>query len=246
MTGVKSFNFNEDDDDYVPFYTLLAYPFSTRIINPSCLRYRDYRKKRIFHNSYHKLAYLHPNNFKPDTNILKKYNLKPNRYIIVRKSALRAHHDIGAKGINEKIWNEILNAIKDYPQIISKEDSKTHDIELWDMHHVLNFAKMLISDSQTMSIEAAILGVPSIRYSTFVGKSSVLDEIENKYGLTYGFQPGKINEEKKMVLKIKELLNIDNIKDIWQEKRNKLLSDKEDLNQWMINFFNKIIKSKIY
>ena len=30
-------------------------------------------------------------------------------------------------------------------------------------HHILNFAEMLISDSQSMSVEAAMIGTPSIK-----------------------------------------------------------------------------------
>ncbi len=57
------------------------------------------------------------------------------------------------------------------------------------MHHVLSFASLLICDSQSMSVEAAMLGVPSLRYSSFSGRISVLEELEHQYGLTYGINP---------------------------------------------------------
>jgi len=38
ISKVISYNFNEDDDNIVPLYANISYPFSTKIINPDCLR----------------------------------------------------------------------------------------------------------------------------------------------------------------------------------------------------------------
>lgn len=241
ISKVISLNFNEDDDNAVPLYTNISYPFSTNIINPTCLKFSKWKNKRLLHNSYHELAYLHPNNFIPDVNILKKYDLTPHKYIVIRYSALDAHHDKGAKGLQGKLWNDIEDIIKDYPQVITKENSKSHQIDPWDMHHVLAFAKLVISDSQTMTAEAAVLGIPSIRYNSFVGRISYLEELEHKYDLTYGFLPDK--DENKLLLTLKKMLAQSNLKEVWKEKKDKMLKDKIDLNQWMIELFeNEIIK----
>jgi len=242
ISKTKSFNFNEDDDDIVALYAFISYPFSSKIINPTCLRYSKWKKKRILHNSYHELAYLHPNNFMPDIGILKKYNLQHNKYIIIRNSALEAHHDSGVKGLEGKIWGNIEEIIKDYPKVTSKENEKSHRIDPWDIHHILAYAKLVISDSQTMTAEAAVLGVPSIRYNSFVGRISYLEELEHKYGLTYGFLPDK--EDNKLLDTLKMLLNDDRLKEKWQEKREHMLSEKIDLNKWMIDFFEKEIVKK--
>ena len=240
---VKSYNFNEDDDRIVPLYAYISYPFSTNIINPTCLKYTRWKNKRILHNSYHELAYLHPNNFTPDTSILQKYNLEPHKFIIIRHSALDAHHDKGAKGLRGKVWNNIEKLIQDYPKVVSKENEKSHQIDPWDMHHILAFAKLVISDSQTMTAEAAVLGVPSMRYNSFVGKISYLEELEHKYNLTYGFLPDR--DEDKLIMKLKEMLQADNLKDIWKKKKEYMLTEKIDLNQWMIDLFEKEIGKKI-
>ncbi|MDA3781329.1 MAG: DUF354 domain-containing protein, partial [Bacteroidales bacterium] len=158
MHGIPNYFFAEDDDDLMKVYTSLIYFFTSNIVNPTCLKYTKWGNKRILHNSYHELAYLHPNNFTPDVNVLNKYDLEPNMYIIIRHSALDAHHDKGAKGLQGILWNNIEGIIKDHPQVITKENSKSHQIDPWDMHHVLAFAKLVISDSQTMTAEAAVLG----------------------------------------------------------------------------------------
>ena len=113
FSKTKSFNFNEDDDDIVPLYAYVSYPFSNVIVNPTCLRFKRWKNKRILHNSYHELAYLHPDNFTPDINVLGKYDLKPNKFIVIRYSALDAHHDKGAQGLRGNIWEQIEELIKD-------------------------------------------------------------------------------------------------------------------------------------
>jgi predicted glycosyltransferase len=241
MHRIPNYFFAEDDDDLMKIYTSLIYFFTTNIVNPTCLRFSKWKNKRLLHNSYHELAYLHPDNFTADIEVLKKYNLEPYKFIIARHSALDAHHDKGAKGLQGKLWNDIEDIIKDYPQIITKENSKSHQIDPWDMHHVLAFAKLVISDSQTMTAEAAVLGIPSIRYNSFVGRISYLEELEHKYDLTYGFLPDK--DENKLLSTLKEMLTQSDLKKVWKEKKDKMLKDKIDLNQWMIELFeNEIIK----
>ena len=239
--NVPSYTFCEDDDDVVHLYALAAYPFATKVVNPACLRYKYFKNKRLLHNSYHKLAYLHPDFFNPDEAIIRKYGLSPYSYIIIRNSALKAHHDIGAKGLSGEVWDRVNKVIKDYPQITSQENAKSQKIEPWDMHHVLAFSKMIISDSLSMSVEAAVLGVPAIRYNSFVGRISVLNELENKYDLTYGFNAKDSESTTAMIRKIEELLAIAHLPKIWQEKRKKMLSEKINLTTWMIDLFNNII-----
>ncbi len=40
FTKVKSFVFEEDDDAVIPFFTALTYPFASKIVIPSCLRFK--------------------------------------------------------------------------------------------------------------------------------------------------------------------------------------------------------------
>jgi len=230
--GVPAYNFNEDDDDVMKLYSFLAYPFATKIINPDCLKFKKWRDKRILYPSYHELAYLHPNNYIPDRNIVKSYNLEPGKYVIIRLSALKAHHDTGINGISYEVLEQIEERLSEYQIIKSKEQTKEYQIKPWDMHHVLAYAKMIISDSQTMTAEAAVLGRPSVRINDFVGRISYLEELEHKYGLTYGIKPG---QEEELLEKISNLLSERNSENNWKHKRAIMLRDKVDLTEWMTN-----------
>src|SRR5690606_13332766 len=94
-------------------------------------------------------------------------------------------------------------------------------------------ASLYIGDSQTMAAEAAVLGTPSIRFNDFVGKLGYLEELEHKYGLTYGI---KTSEPEKLLAKIDELLSFPHIKDEWAKRRDKMLSEKIDVTAFMVWF----------
>jgi len=237
LSSVRSFVFEEDDDDVVPLFARLTYPFASQIVIPRNLRFNKWKKKRICHDSYHELAYLHPDIFKPDEQVVEKYGLKPHSYIILRHSAYQAHHDWKEKGFSSRVWDDVTKIVKDYPVIKSHERDQKKDFDPLDMHHLLSFAKMIISDSQTMSMEASCLGIPSVRYSSFVGRISVLEELEHKYGLTFGFCPGN---ESTMLDKIQDLLLKKDLKTVWDDKRNSMLQEKNNFSDWMITFFNSL------
>ncbi len=234
LTRVRSYVFEQDDDDVVPLFARLTYPFATGIVVPSCLKFRKWAKKRVVHNSYHELAYLHPDHFSPDPRVPEKYGVEPGAYIILRHSALKAHHDAAQKGLEGGTLEKIRGLIRGYPVLSSREGDPDRSIEPWDMHHLLAFAKMLIADSQTMTREAAILGVPSLRYSSFVGRISVIEELEHRYGLTFGFRPG---QEEGLLGKIEEWLAASSLGEQWQAKRRRLLAEKSNFVDWMIAFF---------
>jgi predicted glycosyltransferase len=178
----------------------------------------------------------------PDTAILSELGVEANeRYFIVRLVSLSAHHDKGHAGISEDTRRKIIKLLSQYGRVfITAEGSLPDDLACYKLpitydriHHALSFASMLVSDSQTMTIEAAVLGTPAIRYNTFVGLCSVIEELEKKYELTYGFLPEQENE---MLGKIQDLLKDLSLKETWARKRQKMLSEKIDLAYWMEKF----------
>jgi predicted glycosyltransferase len=92
---------------------------------------------------------------------------------------------------------------------------------------------MYIGDSQTMAAEAAVLGTPSLRFNDFVGKLGYLEELEHKYGLTYGI---KTAEPEKLYQKIEELLHVTDLSEEWQRRKRKMLSEKIDVTAFMVWF----------
>lgn len=238
LLKVKSFLFQDDDISAVPESRLLLM-FTDYVIAPDVAQFGKYNNKKIGFKGFKASAYLHPNHFDPDKNVLDKYGLKNKRFFILRLVSLKATHDIGKKGIEDKLVLEIIKILKPYGQIIiSSErplDEKYEKYRLKiapkDIVDLLYFSDLFIGDSQTMTMEAGYLGTPFIRYNDFIGQISYLNDIENNYKLGVGI---KTSEKEKLLKSIKELVTSQNLSSEWKEKRNKMLGNTIDLNKFMI------------
>ncbi len=230
---------NLDDSEPSPQEHLLYVPFSNVVITPTSFR-KNFGRKHIRCNSYIELAYLHPNWFRPDSNILELMNIgKSERYTLIRFVSWGASHDIGHHGIIDKI--NLVKEMEEYgPVFISSEKELGGYLEKFrlsiqpeNLHSLLNYANLFICDGQTMTTEAAILGIPTIRCNSFVGKTDMGNfiELEQKYGLIYNYR----NMDDALV-KIKELSSAKNLKKTWLKKRDKLLKDKIDMTAFLVDF----------
>jgi len=249
ITRAKSMVFNEDDSDYVKLFAAAAYPFADYIVTPKVLRDTPSKSYRQ-HNSYHELAYLHPENFVPNPSILETLGVEEGeKFYILRLVAFKAHHDVGHGGITPQMQTDLINYLTTTGKVfITMEGEIPEEFAKYQLplppdqiHHALYYAAMLISDSQTMTMEAAVLGTPAIRYNTFVGRCSVITELEDKYNLALGYKPG---EEVLFMKKISELNESEDTKKLWNNYKENMLADKEALDHWVINLINKEIFTK--
>lgn len=238
---------DEDDITVVPIGARISFPFATHIVSPVACNLGKWTKKKISYEGYQKTAYLHPDYFSPNEAIVSKVIKNRERYFLIRVSGLSAYHDSGVKGFTVEIIRKIIEIIIPYGKVLlSTERTLPDDLcqylfktEVTNIHHFLFYADFLIADSQSMCVEASLLGTPSIRFSDFSGKIGVLEELEQKYGLTYGI---KVTQQEKLFEKINELLIIDNLRTIFQEKRQIMLKDKIDVTSfwtWLIDNYPK-------
>jgi len=247
VLGIPSLFVNDDDINVVPLVGMLAYPFAKHIVAPDVCDVGRYKSKKISHYSYHELAYLHPNNFKPDFSIAKKYISTSRDYFIIRLVKLSAHHDTNIRGMDNEILNSVISILKKYGSVyITSERPLVKSFEKYRLninplhiHHVLAYAKLFIGDSQTMAAEAGVLGTPFIRFNDFAGRIGYLSELENKYKLGYSLRS---NEIKKLLL-LTDTLAKREIKDLYQKRRLHMLSEKIDLSKFMIWLINNYPKS---
>lgn len=254
--GIPSVITHEDDYDNMKFFSYSAFPFATNILSPLGCRQGRWEKKCIHYPGYHELSYLHPNNYVPDPKVSKV--LGTQTYFLLRFSQFNAHHDFGASGISDSLAKRIITILKPYGKVfISSERPLSDDLERYritlpasSIHDVLYSSKMLIGDSQSMTVEAAVLGVPAIRFNKFAEDYSiaVLDELEKKYELAIGINN---RNPARLIKRIEELMAVQNLKEIWHERRVKMLTEKIDTCNYLCDFiknFNnssKIQNSKV-
>ncbi len=254
LLPARSVFFTESDPHLIRMISYVTFPFADVIVMPDVLP-DTWKSKQVKHPSYHKLAYLHPNRFTPDPKVLEELGVEPGeKFFIVRFISWGATHDIGEKGLSLENKRRIVQTLSNYGRVfitMEKASSKAANfhpefepyrfrIPPERIHDAMYYATMYIGDSQSMTTEAAILGTPAIRCNTMVGRTAVIDEVEQKYGLAYGFTPA---EADKMLDRIHELLGRKNLKTEWLEKRERLLADKVDMTEWMVDFVEKYTKT---
>lgn len=231
------------EDDYKVIYKLanITFPYATALLFPNVCDVGPHKNKKIGYEGYMKLAYLHPSVFKYDQSILKKYVDVP-EFVLIRLSELKAYHDEGIGGFTEEILDKLIEFFTDkklrfYISAEGKINSRYYEYIIKpkpaDMIHILAGSSLFIGDSQSMTVEACMLGVPSVRFSDFSGKISVLEELEHKYNLTCGITS---REVERLFLIVKELLNDKLRVQEFQKRRQRMLSEKINVSEFITNF----------
>lgn len=249
ISRVKSIVFDDDDDDVQPLVTRYVNPFADALLSPDALKGKRKRQDTIYYPGYHELAYLHPRRFVPDTGVLGEAGLiQDEPFFIMRFNVFKAHHDVGIKGLTLEQKRRLIELLEPHGKIfITTERNIEPELKRYQLkispekiHSLMAFATMFLGDSQTMTSEAAVLGIPAIKCNSFAGRLSVPDQLE-EYGLCFSFLPQDFD---KMLSKVKTLLSIPDLKTKWQIKKNRMLADKIDVTSFWCWFVQNYPKSE--
>jgi hypothetical protein len=246
---IPSFEFFDDDYDIIKLYAWVFFPFYSDLVCPNVTNAGRWSKKKTGYEGYQKLSYLHPNVFTPDKSVVEKYFSADKPYFLLRFAKLNAHHDGGIGGINTSVGQHLIDMLLPHGDVyITSERPLEPQFEKYrlhinpsDMHHVMAFASLYIGDSQSMAVEAAMLGTPSLRFNDFAGKISVLEELEHKYQLTFAIPPSAPD---KLYSKVTELLTNSYLSRTFQERRQKMLAEKIDVSAFFTWFISNYPESR--
>ena len=250
LRRIPVINIGEDDASIVPVYAKLTYPGASVILCPESCSCGKWDYKAVKYPGFQELGYLHPENFTPDKDVVKKYFDPDQPYFIMRFSGLKAHHDNGVRGINNEIAGRLINMLKSHGRVfITSERPLSDDLEPYriainplDIHHILAFGEIYIGDSQTMAIESGVLGVPFIRFNDFVGQIGCLAQLEDYFKLGFGIKP---DNENKLYETVEGLLAMPDRKEVFQQRRQKMLSETINFADFLSNYIeNYPIKKK--
>ena len=248
---VPSFEFFEDDYSIIKLYAKMFFPFYNHVVCPYVCDAGKWDYKKVGYPGYQKLTYLYPTRFTADKAVVQKYDINPDKpYFIIRFAKLSAHHDVGVHGFTQEIAQHVIDMLKPHGRVfITSEAALPKEFEqyrlrinLLDIHHVLAYASLYIGDSQSMAVEACMLGTPCIRFNDFVGtkKISVLEELEHTYGLTYGISS---HEPEVLYQRIEEILALPDARKDYQVRRQIMLADKIDVTRYWMWFLENYPKS---
>ena len=232
------------DTENATISNAITYPIATAICTPSCYQGRV-GKGHITYSGYHELAYLHPARFQPDPEIINKLKIPQDKpYTIVRFVNWEAGHDVAQKGFSLQGKIRLINELNSFgPVFITSEAPLPRELEGFRfplssslIHQAISFSSLYVGESATMASECCILGVPAIFVSP-VGRGYT-DEQEKEYGLCYTISD---KEEDKAIFLALELMR-NKSKEQWPMKRAKMLQEKVDVTQWMVQFVEELVK----
>lgn len=242
LTRMKSFVFDDDDDAVEPLVVKYGHPMSTVVFTPNCIQRAT--KHAVYYAGTHELAYLHPNRFTPDPSVPTAAGLhEGERFFIMRFVALKGHHDVGQAGLTNEQKRALIDLLKPHGRvIITSERELEPEFEPYrlpippeEIHSLMAYSSMFLGDSQTMTSEAAIMGVPALKCNTFAGKLSVPTMLELDYGLCHAYHPDKFHH---LYARVEQLLNTDpqELRNEWQAKRQRFLNDHVDVTAFFTQF----------
>lgn len=156
------------DTDFAPEQFYIFCFLSKFVFTPKWFSLKVYGAKQIKYEGCQEYNYLNEDYFNPNIRKIRKYGLKPGKFIIVRLIEWNATHDIGKKGIfNINAFLEILS--KKYNIIITSEypiqnrwENNIFKGKLCDFHHLLYYSAGYIGEAFTTAQEALVLGKPSV------------------------------------------------------------------------------------
>ena len=243
--------FDTDDGTAVGIHYRAAAPFATIITTPDSIG-EDLGPKHRVYAGYKALAYLHPNYFTPDPSIREELGLDDGRPLfVVRFVALQASHDRHISGLGDDSRRAVVQRLSEAGHVLisSEAGGLSPDMQKYAMkiaphrmHDLLAAADLCVGDSQTVAIEAGLLGTPAIRLSSFSGRVQTLQEPEDRYGLLWNYRPG---EEAAFMDHIERALaDLEGIKAAVAAGRERMLADKIDVTAWYADLVEEVDRTR--
>ena len=238
--------FDTDDGRAAGVHFRAAAPFAHVITTPDSLL-EDYGKKHVTYPGYKQTAYLHPDHFVPNPEVLDMLGVQKGEiFFIVRFVDMVASHDTNESGLSLAAKSEIIKRLKVHGKVFISSEGRLPDqwadmrfsIPPHLMHDAMAYAELIVGDSQTMAAEAAVLGTPSLRVSTFSGRLGYLNELENRYGITVSYHPRDVHL---LFERLDELLSDSEKLNEMKGVHARILSDKCNVADWFINYLTNVV-----
>ncbi len=231
-----------DDTEHAGISHKMTFPFVTSVYTPDCYTI-ELGKKQIRYAGYHELAYLHPNRFTPDKNVLRDIGIDTNeKYCLVRFVSWQAHHDIGQHGFTESSKVKFVDEVSKYAKVyITSESALPEELEKYRLripvhlvHYVTAYAALYVGEGATMATESAILGVPAVYVNTL--ESGNISTLE-RYGLAK-----QVTDANQALQCCIDWLCAPDAKEKCIASRKKLLEDKIDVTDYVVGVISSYMR----
>jgi len=234
------------DSDHIKMNAKWLMPYLDALLTPTAYKL-DYGEKHLTFNGYMELLYLHPNNFKPQKDKVRKVlGLEENeKFFLLRFVAWDAFHDSKQAGFTNEQKTALVDYLSNHGRvIISSEGALPPSLEKYQakfppvlLHDVLAEATICISEGATTASEAAVLGTPTVYVNSL--EASNCREQEEVYKLNHCFPDGD-----GVLDNIARILNQENLDTIYSKRRERLIEEKIDVTAFLVWFIENYPDSK--
>lgn len=239
LTGTTSVVFL-DTETTVAVGNRLTVPFADVICTPRSYQ-ETYGSAHRRYDGLHELAYLDADRFDADPELLQSAGVDPDeQYFVVRFNAWDAHHDVNKRGFSLEGMHSLVDSLSEHGTVyVSHEGSTPPAFKAYEpptsphhIHHLLAGADLFVGEVATMTIEAAVLGTPTVRLSPFAGLNDMgkFQELENRYGLVHSFPE---TQEADALAQARTLAVDDDAPSRWGRRRNRLLDETVDVASYV-------------
>jgi len=227
-----------DDSEHARIEVRLYLPFVERVCTPSCFK-RDLGPRHLRYDGFHELAYLHPSRFRADPAILGDAGLAPGEpFSVVRFVSWGAVHDVGQKGFRRDEKRRLVDTLAERGRVFVVSEGpleaefEPHRLTVPPerIHDLLFYAQLYVGEGATMATEACLLGTPSVYVSSLVGTMGNFEELGPRWDLVHAFRSAS-----PAIADAAALAGDAEAKAAWGRKRERLLEEKVDVTQWMID-----------
>ncbi|MFC7168716.1 DUF354 domain-containing protein [Halobium salinum] len=237
LTGAEARTFIDTETENATQNKLVV-PFADELYVPKWLR-TDFGGRETRYDGMHEMAYTDPAWFEFDPSVLEAQGVDPDEpYYVVRFSAWEAHHDIGKRGFSPEGRERLVRELADHGTVYVSDEAEGSipeggepmPVDPHEFHHLLAGADGYVGEVATTTIEAALLGTPSVRVSPFVGTDGRLIYLGDE-DLVESFRPE--NEDAAFERAV-ELAADDGAKAEWGERREAFFDDAVDVTAFVV------------
>lgn len=245
LVGARSV-FDTDAGKAVGAHFWAAAAFAHIITTPASLNERYGRRHRPY-RGYKALAFLHPNRFQPDPAVVTDLGLDPGeRYSIVRFADFIASHDRGEAGLPTAAKHRLIELLQRYGQVfVSSEGPLPAALEHFRIRvppdrllDALAYASVFVGDSQSVTLEAGLLGTPSLHCCSWVDRMRSMTDLETRYGLMSTFS---LDQLEQFFVEVESVADDpEKARKTWKERREVMLAENVDVTGWYMDLINEL------
>lgn len=203
---------------------------------------KDLGRKHFQFRGFKETAYLHPEVFEADEGVRETLGLGPDeRFAIVRLNAFGSHHDVSHGGFTAAQRRRLVDSLAETATVFVSDEGDSFDYagvdaEPFDahpgyLHDALAESALLVTDTQTMATEAALLGTPVVRSNTFVGEEDMGNFLElAQRGLVYN-----TDSFEDVLDTATTYLADESVQREWERKRDAYVADLDDLTDIIVD-----------